>query len=233
MKRTVSTLIMSALCAMTFTACANAKDSKEAKAEKTVTEIPDGSVITLKEADMTLPATLMQALGNRKSEREFADRQLSLEDLSSLLWAANGVNRENGKRTAPSAVNAQDIDLYVCMANGAYLYDAKQNLLRRITAEDIRPVVAGNQQVAAPAFLVMVADLSRFPERLSSDRSKSEPLANMDAGYVSQNICLYCAAANLVTVPRATMDKAALKQALKLADSQLPILNNPVGYPKE
>ena len=233
MKRTVSTLIISALCAMTFTACANAKDSKETKAEKTVTEIPDGSVITLKEADMALPATLMQALGNRKSEREFADRQLSLEDLSSLLWAANGVNRENGKRTAPSAVNAQDIDLYVCMANGAYLYDAKQNLLRRITAEDIRPAVAGNQQVAAPAFLVMVADLSRFPERLSSDRSKSEPLANMDAGYVSQNICLYCAAANLVTVPRATMDKAALKQALKLADSQLPILNNPVGYPKE
>ena len=175
----------------------------------------------------------MQAMSNRKSGREFADKQLSLEELSSLLWAANGVNRENGKRTAPSAVNAQDIDVYVCMENGAYLYDARQNQLQRITTEDIRPAVAGNQQVMAPVFLVMIADLSRYPERLSSDRSKSEPLANMDAGYVSQNICLYCAAANLVTVPRATMDKAALKQALKLTDNQLPILNNPVGYPKQ
>lgn len=233
MKRTLSTLIVSVACAMSFTACANAKDTKGANVEKTVTVIPDGNVITLKEADKTLPATLMQAFGNRQSGREFADEQLSLEDLSSLLWAANGVNRDNGKRTAPSAVNAQDIDVYVCMENGAYLYDARQNQLQRITTEDIRPAVAGNQQVAAPVFLVMIADLSRFPERLSSDRSKSEPLANMDAGYVSQNICLYCAAANLVTVPRATMDKTALKQALKLTDNQLPILNNPVGYPKQ
>ena len=233
MKRTVSTLIVSVVCAISFTACANAKDTKEVKVEKTVTEIPDGSVITLKEADKTLPATLMQAFGNRQSGREFADEQLSLEDLSSMLWAANGVNRENGKRTAPSAVNAQDIDVYVCMASGAYLYDAKKNQLQRITTDDIRSAVAGNQQVMAPVFLVMIADLSRYPERISSDRARCELMANVDAGYVSGNIGLYCAAANLVTVPRATMDKVALKKALKLTDSQLPIINNPVGYAKK
>lgn len=233
MKRTVSTLILSVVCAMAFTVCANAKDTKEAKAEKTVTEIPDGSVITLMEADKTLSTTLMQALSDRRSDREFADKQISLEELSSLLWAANGVNRENGKRTAPSAVNAQDIDIYVCMAKGAYLYDAKQNQLRCITTEDIRSAVAGNQQVMAPVFLVMIADLSRYLERISSDRARCELMANVDAGYVSGNIGLYCAAANLVTVPRATMDKAALKKALKLTDSQLPILNNPVGYAKK
>ena len=233
MKRTLSTLIVSVACAISFTACANAKDTKEVKEEKTVTEIPDGSVITLKEADMTLPTTLMQAMSNRKSDREFADKQLSLEELSSLLWAANGVNRENGKRTAPSAVNAQDIDVYVCMASGAYLYDAKKNQLQRITTDDIRSAVAGNQQVMAPVFLVMIADLSRYPERISSDRARCELMANVDAGYVSGNIGLYCAAANLVTVPRATMDKVALKKALKLTDSQLPIINNPVGYAKK
>lgn len=233
MKRTLSTLIVSVVCAMAFTACANAKDTKEVKVEKTVTEIPDGSVITLQEADKTLPTTLMQAMSNRKSDREFADKQLSLEELSSLLWAANGVNRENGKRTAPSAVNAQDIDVYVCMASGAYLYDAKKNQLQLITTDDIRSAVAGNQQVMAPVFLVMIADLSRYPERISSDRARCELMANVDAGYVSGNIGLYCAAANLVTVPRATMDKATLKKALKLTDSQLPIINNPVGYAKK
>lgn len=233
MKRTLSTLIVSVACAMSFTACANAKDTKGAYVEKTVTEIPDGSVITLKEADKTLPTTLMQAMSNRKSDREFADKQLSLEELSSLLWAANGVNRENGKRTAPSAVNAQDIDVYVCMASGAYLYDAKKNQLQRITTDDIRSAVAGNQQVMAPVFLVMIADLSRYPERISSDRARCELMANVDAGYVSGNIGLYCAAANLVTVPRATMDKVALKKALKLTDSKLPIINNPVGYAKK
>jgi nitroreductase len=187
----------------------------------------------LKEADKTLSTTLMQALSDRRSDREFADKQISLEELSSLLWAANGINRENGKRTAPSAVNAQDIDIYICMANGAYLYDAKKNQLRCITTEDIRSAVAGNQQVMAPLFLVMIADLSRYPERISSDRARCELMANVDAGYVSGNIGLYCAAANLVTVPRATMDKATLKKALKLTDSQLPILNNPVGYAKK
>ena len=218
---------------LALTACGHAASNQpEAKAEKAVTEIPADSIIKLLEPDKTLDVSLMQALSDRASQREFADKQLSLEDLSSLLWAANGVNREDGKRTAPSAVNAQDIDIYVCMASGAYLYDAKQSQFTRITTEDLRPAVCGKQPMEAPVFLVMVADISRYPEGLASQRQLVESFAAMDAGYVSQNICLYCAAAKLATVPRASMDKDALAKALNLKDTQILILNNPVGYMK-
>jgi len=218
---------------LALTACGNAASNQpEAKAEKTVTKIPADSIIKLLEPDKTLNVSLMQALTDRASQREFADKSLSLEDLSSLLWAANGVNREDGKRTAPSAVNAQDIDIYVCMASGAYLYDAKESQLTRITSEDLRPAVCGKQPMEAPVFLVMIADLSRYPEGLASQRQLVESFAAMDAGYVSGNIELYCAAAKLATVPRASMDKEALAKALNLKDTQIPLLNNPVGYMK-
>ena len=218
---------------LALTACGNAASNQPgAKAEKAVTEIPADSIIKLLEPDKTLDTSLMQSLSDRASQREFADKQLSLEDLSSLLWAANGVNRDDGKRTAPSAVNAQDIDIYVCMASGAYLYDAKEGQLSRITTEDLRPAVCGKQPMEAPVFLVMVADISRYPEGLALQRPVVESFAAMDAGYVSGNIGLYCAAAKLATVPRASMDKEALAKALNLKDTQIPLLNNPVGYMK-
>ncbi len=185
---------------LTLAAC-NSNKPPESTTEKVRTEIPADSIIQLTEPDMTLDVSIMQAFSDRKSIRDFADQQLSLEELSSLLWAANGINREDGRRTAPSAVNAQDIDVYVCMANGAYLYDAKQQQLVRITTDDIRPVVAGQQPMEAPVFLVLVADLSRYPEGLASQRQLVESFACMDAGYVSANIGLYCAAAQLATVP--------------------------------
>lgn len=233
MRQTLFTLAMSGICAVALTGCGNAASNQpEAQAEKAVTEIPADSVINLLEPDKTLDVSLMQALKDRASQREFAETPLSLEDLSSLLWAANGINREDGKRTAPSAVNAQDIDLYVCMASGAYLYDAKQNQLARITTEDLRASVADKQPMSTPVFLVMVADLSRYPEGLASNRPVVESFACMDAGYVSGNIGLYCAAAKLATVPRATMDKEALAKALNLTPNQIPVLNNPVGYLK-
>lgn len=233
MRQTLFTLAMSGICAVALTGCGNAASNQpEAQDEKTVTEIPADSVINLLEPDKTLDVSLMQALDDRASQREFADTPLSLEDLSSLLWAANGINREDGKRTAPSAVNAQDIDLYVCMASGAYLYDAKQNQLTRITTEDLRASVADKQPMSAPVFLVIVADLSRYPEGLASNRPVVESFACMDAGYVSGNIGLYCAAVKLATVPRATMDKEALAKALNLTPNQIPVLNNPVGYLK-
>lgn len=234
MKRNMIHMVASGLCAVAMTSCANAASNQSVAAvtEKARTEIPADSIIQLSEPDKTLDVTLMQALSDRKSQREFAAGQLSLEELSTLLWAANGVNREDGRRTAPSAVNSQDIDIYVCMASGAYLYDAKQRLLTRITTEDLRPAVSGRQPMAAPVFLVMVADISRYPEGLASQRQLVESFACMDAGYVSGNIGLYCAAAGLATVPRASMDKEALAKALHLTDTQFPVLNNPVGYMK-
>jgi len=213
-------------------AACNQNKPAEAIVETSRTEIPADSIIRLPEPDKTLDVTLMQALSDRKSQRDFAEQPLSLEELSTLLWAANGVNREDGRRTAPSAVNAQDIDIYVCMADGAYLYDAAQSRLLRITPDDLRAAVAGRQPMDAPLFLVMVADLSRYPEGLAAQRPLVESFACMDAGYVSGNIGLYCAAAGLATVPRASMDKEALAEALRLTDSQMPVLNNPVGYMK-
>ena len=233
MRKNIINMAAIGIFALALTACGNAASNQpEAKAEKSVTEIPADSIIKLLEPDKTLDVSLMQALSDRASQREFADKQISLEDLSSLLWAANGVNREDGKRTAPSAVNAQDVDIYVCMASGAYLYDAKQSQLTRITTEDLRPAVCGKQPMEAPVFLVMVADISRYPEGLASQRQLVESFACMDAGYVSGNIGLYCAAAKLATVPRASMDKEALTKSLNLKDTQIPLLNNPVGYMK-
>ena len=233
MRKTIINMTATGLCAVAMAGCGNAANNQpEVSAEKVRTEISADSIIQLTEPDKTLDVSLMQALNDRKSEREFSDKQLSLEELSTLLWAANGINREDGKRTAPSAVNSQDIDIYVCMASDAYLYDAKLNQLTRITTEDLRPAVCGRQPMEAPVFLVMVADLSRYPEGLASQRQLVESFACMDAGYVSGNIGLYCAAAQLATVPRASMDKEALAKALNLKDTQIPILNNPVGYLK-
>lgn len=190
----------------------------------------DLKAIHLNAPDKSRGTTVMKALADRHSVREFDAKALSLQDLSDLLWAANGVNRADGKRTAPSALNKQDIDVYVILKEGAYLYNAQSNILEPIAKGDHRQVVAGGQDFVktAPVSLVLISDLSRFGN--TSDQSKL--MGAVDAGIVCQNINLFCSSRGLSTVPRATMDKAALKSVLKLTDSQLPIMNNPVGYPK-
>jgi SagB-type dehydrogenase family enzyme len=175
----------------------------------------------------------MQDLAKRASATVFTGEKLKLQDLSDLLWAANGINRpELKKRTAPSAMNAQDIDIYVFMAEGVYLYNAAANLLDPVVAGDQRLLVAGRQAEVANAsvFLVMVSDISRFP---GSDEAMKLSLAAMDAGLVSQNISLFCAGTGLSTRPRATMDNVKIKEILKLKDSQHLMLNNPVSYPQK
>ena len=171
--------------------------------------------------------SVMAALSQRQSIREYADRQLELQDLSDLLWAAVGINRpESGKRTAPTALNRQEIDVYVCMEEGAYLYDAKSHALKPVAKGDYRGVVAAGQDwvKTAPVVLVIVADVSKYNGEILM------PAA--DAGIVSQNISLFCAGTGLATVPRATMDQAQLRKVLKLKERQRPILNHPVGYAK-
>ena len=187
--------------------------------------------IILNKPNLKRGIPIMQALEKRQSTRQFSSKELSLQDISDLLWAANGINRPDGKRTAPSALNKQDIDIYVIMKEGAYLYDAKANSLQPIAKGDHRAAVAGSQDFvkSAPVSLVLVSDLSRFGN--IADHTKL--MAAVDAGIVCQNINIFCAATGLATVPRATMDQAALKRILKLTDSQLPIMNNPVGYPRE
>lgn len=187
--------------------------------------------IVLQAPNMNRGTSLMQALQDRQSLRECNGEELSLADLSDLLWAANGINRPSeGKRTAPSAMNKQDVDIYVVMAKGTYLYDAKASKLTLVAEGDHRGSVAGRQESVKnfPVILVMVSDIARFP--FKNDRT--ELMGALDAGYVSQNICLFCAANGLVTVPRGTMDFDQLRKILKLTDSQILMINNPVGYKK-
>jgi SagB-type dehydrogenase family enzyme len=190
-------------------------------------------VIKLSAPDKTGGAPLMKVLSNRKSDRTFAPDKLKPEDLSNLLWAANGINRPDGKRTAPSAINAQDVDVYVILPEGAYLYDAKAHALNPVAAGDYRAAVAGGGQdfvKTAPLSLVLVSDLTRLSK---TPDENTRLMGAVDAGIVSQNINIVCASLGLATVPRASMDKDALKKALKLTDTHLILMNNPVGYPKK
>lgn len=174
---------------------------------------------------------LMQALKDRKSSREFSPKELPLQIISDMLWAANGINRpDSAHRTAPSARNMQEIDVYVAMAAGLYLYDAKDNMLSPVLKEDIRALTGSQGFVKdAPVSLIYVADLSKMgkmPADLADFYSAT------DTGFVSENVYLYCASAGLVTVVRGMVDRAALARAMKLRPDQKIILAQTVGYPR-
>ncbi len=158
---------------------------------------------------------------------------LSSQTLSNLLWAANGVNRPAEKRrTAPSALNYQEVDIYVLMKDGAWLYEAFEHDLQPVSERDLRPLVALSQDFVldAPVVLLYVADMAKYGDRAHAENSKT--MAANDVGIVCQNVNLFCSAAKLATVPRATLDAGALGKELKLRPEQLPMLNNPVGYKK-
>ncbi len=171
--------------------------------------------------------TVMQALKARHSERAFSERDIPLETLSGVLWAANGFNRPD-KRTNATGLNKQTIMVYAIMKSGAYRYDAKANVLVRVCDGDLRPAIAAQQSFAAtaPVSLLITADLS--DPIYTGARSA---LSNYDAGIVSGNIYLYCAANGLATVCRASMDREKLKKSLKLDDKTALHLNHPIGYP--
>ena len=167
--------------------------------------------IVLNQPDQGRGESVMQALAKRRSTRVFADKPLTLQDLSDLLWAANGINRPaEGRRTAPSALNRQDIRVYVCLESGNYLYDPHANRLQALGTEDVRPD-------GVPVCLVLVSDAD-------------EAYSGIDAGIVSQNISLFCSGVGLATYPRATMDRSRLQKTLKLSGSQKLQLCHPVGY---
>lgn len=177
--------------------------------------------------DMQLSVTLTEALQKRRSDREYnADRDITDQQLSQILWAACGVNRPDKKLlTISTAVNAQDIQVYVCRKDGVALYQPYDNTLKKVSGEDIRPLLAERQQnmKSAPVFLLIVSDQEKF-------RHNAEVYGAMDAGYASQDICLMCAALGLKTVPRAMMNKEAVAKALGLGDKQILELNHPIGY---
>jgi nitroreductase len=219
----------------------------------------DLKTIKLLEPNKKSGLPVMEALSVRASVRDWSPQKLSLQELSDLLWAANGVNRpDSGKRTAPSAMNAQDVDIYVFMKDGVYFYDARQHVLNPVAGGDHRaeitmrppaPKPEGQPPVKteaspapkhegpppappspAPIQLILVSDTSRFTR--GTPESKYE-WACIDVGIVSQNIALYCAGAGLATRPRASVNKDLARSLLKLKEGQFPILNHPVGYPQK
>lgn len=183
----------------------------------------------LPEPDKTGGKPLMQALAARHSSRSFSDEKLSDDVLSNLLWAAFGVNRPDGRRTAPSAMNWQEIDIYVATADGLYLYDAKAHAVTMVLAEDIRGATGTQSFVKdAPVNLVYVADFSRMGR--GSDEDKTIYSA-ADTGFIGQNVYLFCASEGLSTVVRGLVDKVALAEKMNLRPEQKIVLAQTVGYP--
>jgi SagB-type dehydrogenase family enzyme len=175
---------------------------------------------------------LMKALKLRCTTREFSAEALAPQELSNLLWAACGINRpEKGLRTAPTAMNKQEIDVYVALPEGLYLYDAKANALNLILAQDLREATGKQPFVKdAPVNLVFVANYARMGE---GPKEVQDFYSAMDTGYISQNVYLYCASAGLVTVARGWVDKEALAKAMALGTDQKIMLAQTVGHPKK
>jgi len=172
---------------------------------------------------------LLDAFSQRRSGRDFASMPLPLPMLSQLLWSAWGVNRKGGHRTAPTAMDCQEIDLYVALPTGAYLYDAAAHALHLAVHSDVRRVTGYQDFVDhAPLDLVFVADQSRMGLVPVQQR---ESYALVAAGAIAQNVYLFAASAGLSTVLRAWIDRGALAEALQLSHDQQVLLSQTVGFP--
>jgi SagB-type dehydrogenase family enzyme len=173
---------------------------------------------------------LIDALKLRRSSREFSQKPLPLDLVSTLLWAAFGINRpDSGKRTAPSAHNWQEIEVYAVLADGVFRYDAAAHALQRTVSGDLR-ALTGIQEFAgrAPLNLVYVANLTRMSDASAEDRAF---FLAADAGFIAQNVYLLCAAEGLATVVRGLVDRKALAPAMRLRTDQRIVLAQTVGYP--
>jgi len=188
------------------------------------------SVIVLPPAQQRGGMPLMEALKLRHSTREFSAREVPLAVLSNLLWAAFGINRAQGhKRTAPSAHDWEEMDVYAATAGGLYVYDAKAHALKHVLSRDLRAQTGVQPYVgAAPLNLVYVADLSRMTEASPEDK---QWYSGPDAGFVAQNVYLFCASEGLATVVRGLVDRPALAKAMGLRPEQQIVLAQSVGYP--
>jgi len=191
----------------------------------------EGDVVKLPPPETQGGMPLMAALKARHSSREFDARPLPTQLLSNLLWSANGVNRpDTGKRTAPSARNWQEIDLYVAMADGTFRYDPPSHSLQPVAQGDLRRLTGVQDFVAtAPVNLVYVANLDRMADAAPEQQTL---YSAADTGFIAQNVYLYCASVGLATVVRGSVDREALAAALGLGPRQQIVLAQTVGYPK-
>lgn len=173
---------------------------------------------------------LMHVLKERKSSRSFSRGRLPIRVLSNLLWAANGINRPaTGGRTVPSARNMQEVDVYVTLPSGLYLYDGKKHLLNFISGRDLRALTGTQSYVRDAAVnLIFVSDGHKMEGVPPDDQNM---LSSVTAGAMVQNVYLYCASEGLATVVRASIDRPALSAAMGLRPEQKILLAQSVGYP--
>lgn len=202
------------------------------------------AAIALQAGDIALPAPkteggmpLGNALSLRRTVRDFQPAQLSGQELSDLLWAANGYNRPDiRKRTAPTAVNRQEIDIYVLRADGAYRWDSDANVLKQVVAEDLRGLTgrmnAGQENFAmkAPVALLYVADFKR--QGMQDRGIDALRYACVDTGFIGQNVYLHCAANGLGTVFLGSLAPDKLSAALGLPETSVPLFAQTVGKPQ-
>ncbi|MBQ6854292.1 MAG: nitroreductase family protein [Alphaproteobacteria bacterium] len=184
--------------------------------------------LTAWSADIVLPEALksggkplMSTLAERRTIREFDQKELDKQTLSNLLWSAWGISSADGKRTIPTARNMQNLDVYVVLSDGTYLYDAQQNKLQEITKTDVRPLIVGEQKFAmnAPVHLLFVAEKDPYGS------------GAMHAGSAYQNVSLFCASAGLNQVVRGMINRNALHQALNLPAEKQVLISQAIGYP--
>ncbi|MEW6507604.1 MAG: SagB/ThcOx family dehydrogenase [Bacteroidota bacterium] len=176
--------------------------------------------------------TVINALSQRASVREFDTTRISHQDMSDLLWAANGINRpETGMRTASSAMNSQDIDIFIFIENGIYIYNAQQHILELVVNGDNRKIFSRQETDSHPPLIcLLVSDISRFSR---GENTQKLEWAAIDAGIVAQNILLFCTSIDMVGRPRAGMNKKIIKVLLSLNETQYPLLNIPISYKKD
>lgn len=193
---------------------------------------------------MTGGMPMNEVVASRHSVRAF-DPERPLDDalLGQLLWTAVGVNRPDAEPSAhgapadrcnPTALNRQEIHAYLFAKDGVWRYQPHTHSLVRVAEGDCRALVAGTAEFSqdfvmeAPCSVVFVADLSGLPDDESTMR-----MALVDAGIACENLTLGCASAGVATVPRATMDTAGIAALLGLNPRQVPLMNNPLGYPRK
>jgi SagB-type dehydrogenase family enzyme len=213
--KVVSKLLV-ALLALVMLSCNNTKTTE--------------TVGVLPEPQISGGKPLMLALRDRRTGRDFSDKELSMQQISNLLWAANGINRPAEKRhTAPTAMNKQELEIYVAMKSGVYFFDADNQQLSKVLDTDIRAQI-GSQQFhkIAPVNLLIVADLDKV---FGNDTTKVYDA--LDAGYISQNIYLYCASEDLATVAVAMVNRDQVADLLHFTNRKKIILAHPVGFKKE
>jgi len=199
-------------------------------AEEAAIPFVPGETVKLPAPRIDRGMSLMAALAARCSRREFDSQALGPQVLGDLLWAAWGINRPTeGKHTAPSARNWQDMTVYVVLESGVFAYEPVSHALVPKVAGDHR-AATGKQEfcATAPVNLVYVSDSAKLE---TDDATRRERYAGAHAGFISQNVYLFCASEGLATVVRAMFDEQALSKALGLASTQHPILAQTVGSP--